>query len=162
MANGSWIRIKAVDARLDAKHMNQIVALALGKRAESITQKPALRQAVGQEFVRAVTPFVPMKTGALRESGRATDDGRVYWTAVRTSSSEDGEEKAGFNYAATTYDADAVRWGGPKNEPGTYKKPSTPGTHPRWIYSVLNDPAQYTAFINNIIPIIVEEFNKDG
>ena len=162
MANGSWIRIGAVDARLDAKTINPIITAALGKRVESITQKPALRKAIGEEFVRAVTPFVPMKTGALRKSGRATDDGRVYWTAVRTSASEDGEENAGFNYAASTYDAEAIRWGGPITEPGTYKKPSTPDTHPRWIYSVLNDQAQYAAFVNNIIPIIVEEFNKDG
>jgi hypothetical protein len=157
MSGGSWIRINAVAAHLDAKTVNAIVAEALGKRAVSITKKPELRQAIGQEFVRAVTPFVPMKTGALRQSGKATTDGRVYWSAVRTTTSEDGEESAGYNYAASTYDAEGVRW-----PSGEYKKPSTPNTYPRWVEKFLEEPSRYDAFKNNIIPIIVEGFNEDG
>ena len=157
MASGSWIRINAVDARLDAKTVNAIIKEALGKKAVSITQKPELRQAIGQEFVRAVTPFVPMKTGALRQSGKATTDGRVYWSAVRTTTSEDGEESAGYNYAASTYDAEGVRW-----PSGEYKKPSTLNTYPRWVEAFLADTSKYDAFKNNIIPIIVEGFNEDG
>lgn len=157
MAGGSWIRINAVAAHLNAKTVNAIIKEALGKRATSITKKPELRQAIGQEFVRAVTPFVPMKTGALRESGKATTDGRVYWSAVRTTTSEDGEESAGYNYAASTYDAEGIRW-----PSGEYKKPSTPNTYPRWVEKVQPGTPEYDAFKNNIIPIIVEEFNKDG
>lgn len=157
MASGSWIRIGAVKAHLDAKTVNAIVEGALGKKAASITQKPELRRAIGQEFVRAVTPFVPMKTGALRKSGKATTDGRVYWSAVRTTTSEDGEESAGYNYAASTYDAEGIRW-----PSGEYRKPSTPNTYPRWVEKVQPGTPEYAAFVNNIIPIIVEEFNKDG
>lgn len=157
MANGSWIRISAVKAHLDAKTVNAIVKEALGKKAVSITQKPALRQAIGQEFVRAVTPFVPMKTGALRQSGKATTDGRVYWSAVSTKASEDGEESAGYNYAASTYDAQGIRW-----PSGEYRRPSTPNTYPRWVEKFLEEPSRYDVFKNNIIPIIVEGFNEDG
>jgi len=157
MAGGSWIRINAVEAHLDAKTVNAIIREALGKRAVSVTKKPELRQAIGQEFVRAVTPFVPRKTGALRESGRATTDGRVYWSAVRTTTSEDGEESAGYNYAASTYDAEGIRW-----PSGEYKKPSTPNTYPQWVKKFLEEPSRYDVFKNNIIPIIVEGFNEDG
>ena len=157
MAGGSWIRIGAVAAHLDAKTVNAIIKEALGKRATSITKKPELRQAIGQEFVRAVTPFVPMKTGALRQSGRATADGRVYWSAVRTTTSDDGEESAGYNYAASTYDAQGVRW-----PSGEYKNPSTTNTYPRWVEKVHPGTPEYDAFVNNIIPIIVEGFNEDG
>ena len=157
MASGSWIRIGAVAAHLDAKTVNAIVKEALGKRAVSVTQKPELRQAIGKEFVRAVTPFVPMKTGALRASGKATTDGRVYWSAIRTTTSEDGEEKSGFNYAASTYDAQGIRW-----PSGEYRRPSTPNTYPRWVEKVQPGTPEYDAFVNNIIPIIVKEFNEDG
>ena len=147
MSGGSWIRINAVEAHLDAATVNTIIEAALGKRATSITQKPALRQAIGQEFVRAVTPFVPMLTGELRQSGRATTDGRVYWSAIG---------KHGENYAAEMYDEYSVRW------PNGYYRPTTPNTTPRWVEKVRPGTPEYDAFVNNIIPIIVEGFREDG
>ena len=147
MANDSWIRISAIKARLDARTMNQIVASALGRRVESVTKRPPLRKAIGEEFVRAVNPLVPMKTGTLRESGRATDDGRVYWTAIGGK---------GENYASEMYDEQSIRW------PNGYHRPTTSGTTPRWVEVFLADTSKYDAFVNSIIPIIVEEFNKDG
>jgi len=146
MAEGSWIRIGAIDAHLDARTVNSIIKEALGKRAISITQKPELRQEIGQAFVDAVTPFVPMKTGQLRESGRATADGRVYWTATHK----------GYNYAYTVYDPDGERW-----PEGQYKKPTTPDTYPRWVEKVQPGTAEYSAFINTITPIIKEAFRDE-
>lgn len=146
MAEGSWIRIGAVDAHLDAETVNSIIKEALGKKAISVTQKPDLRLAIGEAFVDAVTPFVPMKSGALRDSGRATDDGRVYWTATNK----------GYNYASTVYDQDGERW-----PDGHYKKPSTPGTYPRWVEKVQPNTKEYVAFINIITPIIKEAFRDE-
>ena len=139
MAGGSWIRIGAVDAHLDARTVNAIIKEALGKRATSVTKKPELRQAIGEKFVEAVTPFVPMKTGALRESGSATTDGRVYWTATNR----------GYNYAAIQYETQ-------------YNNYTTPGTGPAWVEKVHPGTPEYDAFVNNIIPIIVEGFREDG
>lgn len=146
MAEGSWIRIGAIDAHLDARTVNSIIKEALGKRAVSITQKPELRQEIGEAFIGAVTPFVPMKSGALRESGRATADGRLYWTAVNK----------GFNYANAVYDPDGERW-----PDGNYKKPTTPGTHPRWVEKVQPGTPEWDAFVNNITPIIIRRFADD-
>lgn len=146
MAGGSWIRIGAVDAHLDARTVNSIIKEVLGKRAVSITQKPELRQAIGEKFVEAVTPFVPMKSGDLRDSGRATDDGRVYWTSVHR----------GYNYAYNVYDPDGMRW-----PDGQYRKPSTPNTYPRWVEKVQPGTAEYESFINNITPIIQEAFKDE-
>lgn len=154
MASGSWIRIGAVNARLDAKTINAIIKKELGDRAVSITQKPALRQAIGQEFIRAVTPFVPYKTGRLSSSGRATPDGRVYWTAIG---------KNGENYAAEMYDALGLRWPNGYLHPTRGKSPDpNHDPQPRWVEAFLADTSKYDAFKNNIIPIIVEGFNKDG
>lgn len=147
MAEGSWIRIGAVDANLDAGTVNYIIKEALGKRAESITQRPELRQRIGEAFVDAVTPFIPSKTGDLRRSGRATDDGRVYWTATN---------KRGENYAGYVYDYDETRW-----PDGIYKKPTTPGTHPRWVDIVHPGTPEWDAFVANITPMIKEAFAKD-
>jgi hypothetical protein len=149
MAERYWIRINAVDANLDARTVNAIIKEALGKRAISVTQKPELRRAIGEAFVDAVTPFVPMKDGDLRDSGTATDDGRVYWTATNQ----------GFNYAGYVYDEDGDRWG-----PKGYTKPTTEGTVPRWVEQVQPDgenPERWNAFVNAITPIIVRGFAED-
>jgi hypothetical protein len=87
-----------------------------------------------------------MKSGQLRDSGRATDDGRVYWTATHK----------GYNYAYTVYDPEGERW-----PEGHYKKPSTPNTYPRWVEKVQPGTSEYTAFINTITPIIKEAFNDE-
>ena len=139
MSGGSWIRIGAVGAHLDAKTINPIIKEALKRKAVSITQKPELRREIGQAFVDAVTPFVPMKEGALRESGSATTDGRVYWTATNK----------GYNYAAIQYETQ-------------YNHYTTKGTGPAWAEKVHPGTPEWDAFVNNIIPIIVEEFKKDG
>ncbi len=152
MAEGSWIRIGAVKAGLDARTVNSIIKEAVGKRLTSITQAPDVRQAIGEEFIRQVTPLVPMKTGRLRESGRATDDGRVYWTAVKPAWGEDGYD---FNYAETVYDPDGVRW-----PDGAYKKPTTTGTVPRWVEQMKPGTPEYEAFINGVRQIIIDAHNK--
>jgi hypothetical protein len=144
MSGGSWIRINAVTAGLDAKTVNSIIADALGKRAVSITQMPELRKEIGEEFVLAVTPLVPKKTGQLYKSGRATDDGRVYWTAMNK----------GFNYAYTVYDPEYERWG----KFGEYKKPTTPETYPHWVERMQPGTEEYSNFITNITPIIIRRF----
>lgn len=147
MSKGSWIRIDAKVANLDAKTVNGIIKTALGQKAESVTKNPELRQAIGEEFLAAVEPFVPKKSGDLRKSGRATTDGRVYWTSVHR----------GYNYAAKVYDEDGVLWPDP---PGRYKNPTTtdPMTYPRWVNHVQPGTPEWEAFVNNITPIIKEAF----
>ena len=156
MAKGSWIRIGAVDARLNATTMNAIIEDVIKKRGISITQKPELRQQIGEVLLEQVTPFVPYRqrkdqepgdtTGHLRASGRATDDGRLYWTAINS---------RGDNYASYVYDEEKNRWD------GDYANPSTKYTYPQWVNKVVNDPTQWEVFINKITPIIREAFADD-
>ena len=146
MAENSWIRIGAIDAHLDARTVNSIIKNALGQRAISVTQMPELRREIGEAFIEVVTPFVPKKSGDLRDSGRATDDGRVYWTAMNK----------GFNYAQYVYDEDGDRWG-----PEGYKNPTTKDpvlTVPRWVEKVQPGTAEWNAFINKVTPIIIRRF----
>jgi hypothetical protein len=150
MAEGSWLRLGPIDAHLDARTVNSIIKDALGRRAESITQNPEVRQKIGEAFIDAVTPFVPVsnkeKATHLVDSGRATDDGRVYWTAIN---------KRGDNYAGYVYDQEETRW-----PDGEYLKPSKPGTYPRWVEKVHPGTAEWDTFVNNITPIIKEAFAK--
>ena len=146
MSKGSWIRISAVDANLDARTVNSIIKTALKQRAESITKAPELRQEIGEKFVEAVTPFVPKKSGDLRESGRATDDGRVYWTSVHR----------GYNYANKLYDEYGVLW-----PDGDYANPTTKTpvrTVPQWVTKVQPGTPEWDAFVNSITPVIKEAF----
>ena len=153
MAEGSWIRINAMDVHLDARTVNSIIKEALGRKAISITQMPELRRQIGEEFIKVVTPFVPMKTGALRASGRATDDGRVYWSAVHQATTEDGYD---YNYAENVYDPEGIRW-----PTGEYKKPTTAGTYPRWVEHVQPGTPEWDVFVNNITPIIKEALKDE-
>ena len=159
MAEGSWIRLGATKVHLDAKTINPIITAALSKRAITVTQMPELRKQIGEAYLRAVTPFVPMKSGELRASGRATDDGRVYWTAVAPAWKSEDEGGYAFNYASYVYDLKELRW--PESEGGIYKHPSTPDTFPRWIKKVQPDTPAWEAFVNNITPIIREAFAKN-
>lgn len=156
MAEGSWIRIGAVDAHLNARVINPIIKEALGKKAVSITQMPDLRKKIGEALVETVTPLVPMRpnSGVLRDSGRATDDGRVYWTAVN---------ERGENYAGYVYDQDATRWSDPPSE---YLKPTTDHTYPRWVERVQPrtpgySTPEYDAFLNNARVAIIDTFRRE-
>ena len=141
MGGGSWIRIGSMEAHLNAKTMNEIIKDAMGKRMQSVTKDPDLRHDIGEEFVRIVTKYVPMKTGALRMSGRATDDGRVYWSAVNPNS--------GYNYAEIQYYTQ-------------YNHYTTEGTGPYWVENVQPGTDDWdNEFIPAITPIIKRRF-EDG
>ena len=148
MADGSWIRINAVAAHLDARTVNSIIKEALGQRAISITQKPELRKKIGEAFIASATPFVPVKTGVLASHGYATNDGRVIWSATNG---------RGENYAGYVYDPAETRW-----PDGEYSHSAKTGTYPRWVEKVQPGTAEYDAFKNNVSEIIREEFAKDG
>lgn len=141
MGGGSWVRIGSVEAHLDARTMNKIITEVLDRKAESITKDPDLRQAIGEEFARIVTPYVPMKTGALRMSGRATSDGRLYWSAINPNS--------GYNYAEIQYYTQ-------------YNHYTTEGTGPYWVEQVQPGTSDWdNEFIPAITPIIKRRF-EDG
>ena len=152
MSEGSWVRIGATRVHLDAQTVNGIIKNAVGKIGVSVTQMPSLREDIGNAYLKAVTPFVPMKTkdedaDNLRKSGRATDDGRVYWTAINS---------RGDNYASYVFDEDETRWPGE----ATYANPSTEGTDPRWIRNVQPGTDAYKGFIAEATEIIRKEFAK--
>ena len=149
MSKGSWIRISAMDANLDAKTVNGIIKTALKQKAESVTKAPELRKQIGEEFIKAVKPFVPYKSGDLSNSGKATDDGRVYWTSVHN----------GYNYASKLYDEYSAVWPEGYNNP-TIKKDVIPNhaPQPRWVTRVHPGTEEWETFVNNITPIIKEEF----
>lgn len=147
MAGGSWIRINAVDAHLDAQTINSIIETTLGNRAKSITQTPDVRQKVGEALIAEVYDYIPKKSGLLSISGRATPDGRIYWTAI---------DERGYNYAAAVYDNDGTRW-----PDGEYANPSTDGTYPRWVEKLQPNTDEWEAFVNRVTPIIKEAFENE-
>ena len=141
MGGGSWIRIGSMEAHLDARTMNKIVTEVMDKKMQSVTKDPDLRHDIGEEYARIVTKYVPMKTGALRMSGRATNDGRLYWTAINPNN--------GYNYAYKQYTTQ-------------YNHYTTPDTGPYWVQNVQPGTDDWdNEFIPAITPIIKRRFN-DG
>lgn len=129
------LRLSAISVHLDARTVNYLVKEQLGQEAESVTHNAALRKAIGGVFIEKATPFVPMKTGHLRDTAFAEGDGRVDWPA---------------NYASTQYETQ-------------YNHYTTPGTGPYWADRVIsNEDGTYDAFIADITPLIIAAFNKSG
>lgn len=128
----TWLRIGARDVHLDAKTLNPIIRQALNRKVQSITADPTLRQLIGEAYLRAVKDYIPRKTGALQESGRAMDDGRVYWNAFY----------AVFQYEGENY-----------NHPVRY-----PGHMPTayWTERVRPGTPDWERFVEDIKPIIIE------
>lgn len=128
-----WIRLGAVDVHLDARTMNAEVKRILGRKAESVTKSPDLRSIIGTLYVNQVTPYVPKKTGRLRQSGRGTSDGRVYWSTP---------------YAEVQYYTQFNHY-------------TTPGTGPFWTENVKPGTPEWDDFIARIAPHIIRRFKNE-
>lgn len=137
--NKHWVRVNANQTGLRAIEINKIVQEIVQRKVESVTNHPDLRQDIGNVYLDLVTPYVPMNTGTLRESGSATNDGRVYWSAVSPN---------GFNYTQYVYE----------NEFTNY---TTPNTHSHWTDYVNPSTDAWSTFISEITPLIVDKF-KEG
>lgn len=145
VGGGSWIRVSATATGLDARNMNREIRTILGRKVDSITKDPLLRQYIGQVYVGVVTPYVPVDTGKLRASGRATEDGRVYWTAVSPIKvARDGHTYGGYNYAAIQY-----------NVPMRHKDPNATD---HWTDKVRPGTPDWSTFISEITPEIIRRF----
>lgn len=138
--NKYWVRLNANSTGLASSELNSIIQEIIQRKSQSVTKNPQLRQQIGQEYLVAVDPFIPKNSGRLRESGRATTDGRVYWSAVNP--------RNGYNYTQDAYTTE-------------YANPTTPGTHPYWNEYVTEGTDAWDSFISAITPYIVEAY-KNG
>lgn len=127
-------RVSATKIGLDAANINKEIQKILGKKVRSITQDPDLRKRIGQAYVTQVTPYVPIRTGKLRKSGRGTSDGRVTWSAVAHRKS--GRYKT-FDYAYWQFHF------GPKKN---------------WTENVQPETPDWDKFIKRITPMIIQRF----
>ena len=116
MASGIRVRLTVPTAR----QLNAEIQQILKRKAESVTKNPDLRKFIGQKYIEAVTPYVPMKTGKLREQSFSTNDGRIVWSATSTTKST----KSSYNYADIQYE--------PEEYGVRYVNYTTPGTHAHW------------------------------
>lgn len=152
IGGGDWIRIGAVDAHLDANTMNKIITQVLQRKAQSITKDPELRQLVGTYYVNAVTDYVPKDSGKLQQSGRATSDGRVYWTATSPLRiAKDGHKYGGYNYALIQFEASGFR------HPSRYAG-HKPTDH--WTDKMRPGTYAWAKFVARIAPEIIRRMNN--
>ena len=140
---GSWIRVNARDAHLDANTMNEVIRRVVGQRAESITQDPDFRARIGAYYLNEVTKYVPKKTGKLQRSGTATQDGRVWWSAT---------SNKGYNYAHVQY-----------TNPEFYHPSRYPGHEPtfRWTDKVVPGTPAWSNFTDRISIEIRKRYGND-
>lgn len=127
------LRLKASEVHLDAKTVNHILKEYLGSKAQSVTKDPDLRQAIGEEYIRIVNSYVPMRTGKLRNSAHAERDGRIYWAT---------------KYAEKQYTTH-------------YRHYTTPGTGPYWTANVRPGTSDWDEdFMDAITPLIIRRFSE--
>lgn len=136
--SGSFLRLNSTEVHLDASTMNREIADILGRKADTVTHSPDLRALIGNLYVYHVEPYVPMRTGALRESGYGTNDGRIVYSVYNKD----------VNYAPIQYNTQYVNY-------------TTPGTGPYWADNLQPGTPLWNEFIDDISPIIKGWFN-DG
>lgn len=132
---GNGVRIRATVAGLDIGTLNSYFR-ELGVR---VINDRDLRTTIGLRYLQQVTPYVPKKTGVLRASGRAENDGRIHWIA--------NNPDDGFDYAAQQY----------VTEYGHY---TTPNTGPYWVERVQPGTTDYNIFLDRITPYVIDTFNN--
>ena len=113
MAGGVNVRLTIPTA----SQINAEIQHILKRKAESVTKHPELRRFINQQYLEAVTKYVPLsnmdKPHHLRDAF-VTNDGRIVWSATNK----------GFNYADIQYQ--------PEEYGKHYKHYTTPDTHPHW------------------------------
>lgn len=114
-----------------ARDINAEIQTILGRKAESITKNPDLRMYINFMYLEQVTPYVPMKTGRLRDAF-VTNDGRIVWSATQK----------GYNYADIQYR--------PEEHGVEYVNYTTPGTGPHWTDNVQPGTEDWANFVENI------------
>lgn len=125
-----------------AKSINDAIAEILGRKEQSVTKNPELRHFINEQYLDAVTPFVPLsdkeKDHHLRDAF-ITSDGRIVWSAVNK----------GFNYAYIQHITQ-------------YNNYTTPNTGPYWEEAVAPGTDVWTSiFIPSIRDRVQQEY-KNG
>lgn len=115
MAGGARVRLTIPTA----KQINAEITKILRRKGESVTKHPDLRRFINQQYLEVVTKYVPMRTGKLREQAFVTSDGRIVWSATRTSKNGNS-----YNYADIQYE--------PEEYGVHYTHYTTPGTGSHW------------------------------
>lgn len=121
-----------------ARSINDAIEEILGRKEQSITKNPELRHYINEQYLDAVTPFVPLsnkeKDHHLRDAF-ITNDGRIVWSAVNK----------GFNYAYIQHITQYAHY-------------TTDGTGPYWEEQVA--PGTDT-WKNIFIPSITERVQQE-
>lgn len=112
---------------------------------EKASANPRIKQMIGEKVKQYANPFVPKRSGALRESAHIVNHARqvsiTYGSRGKTN-----------KYAAHQYYADDATW-----------KRTTPGTHSYWMDYVLSPGAyKYQLLTAYIQKIMSAEVKKNG
>lgn len=142
------IRLGSTKLHLDAHTMNSVVESVLRAKAQSITQSPDLRKDIGEVYIDKVTPYVPKKSGKLRKSAMATNDGRVIWSAKGEVAGPDGKGGTTKDYAVTQYNIEHSHY-------------TTPNTGSHWTDNVQPGTSDWDEFIEEITPMIIRRLQDE-
>lgn len=147
---GNRVRITAPSASA----INVEIEKILGRKAESVTKNNALRKQLAETYKVFVTPYVPMRTGKLRNSAKVTNEAkgpRIIWSATNKG------KKYNANYAGLQYQP----WKYLVTNNWRNWHYTTPGTGPEWDKVFNADTDAWESFISEITPSILEAY-KNG
>ena len=132
---------------ISAEDLNKEIERVLERKETSVTKNPGLKYEINEQYIQAVTPFVPYRhkyEGKHLIDAFQTSDGRITWSATNK----------GYDYADIQYR--------PEEHGVSYVNYTTPGTGSHWTDKVhpITGKEQWARFVKNIEPLIQEAYNN--
>lgn len=115
----------------------------------ALSKNPEVMRLIAEKANEIVTPYVPMKSGALRESAHTVYSGKrvqLVWGDYRIGSSK----RPTFIYAQIQHDADDSGW-----------KRTTSGTESYWTRRILRGTPGFEELVEYAEPLVKKEV-KNG
>ena len=135
-----------VTIRLSAQEIRRAVKQRVEDPIIALTKNPDVMRLLGEEAIKIVTPYVPIKSGDLRRSAyvKQTSKGtRLVW----------GNPNVGktFRYAKYQHDADDFNW-----------NRHTPGTTSYWTMFIAPGSSGFDELIDYAEPLMKKEVKRES
>lgn len=130
--------------RLYASDVRRAVKERVQKPIIALTKNPDVMRQIGNKAIKIVTPYVPMKSGDLRDSAYVRQTSRatqLVW----------GHPSVGktYQYASYQHDADDSNW-----------KRTTEGTKSNWTEEIMPGSSGFEELADYAASIVVKEIKR--
>lgn len=135
-----------VYVKIDANDIKKAVREKGVKKIIALTKNPQVLKQIAEKAGELVRPYVPKKSGALRDSFHIVSYNKLTWGDYTIGSNN----KPTYTYADEQYTADDSNW-----------RRTTPGTESYWTKNIERGTPGFEELIEYVEPLIKKEVQKN-